>query len=192
VQAATSNEPQQPSGPAVFSDDDRSLVRFHSLRFKLSIPLPDGQAWRVDDHSRRELLATHAPTHSALLIYLFTEPDLMNRQKCEARARELGLVARGDLRTVEDAVTVGPEAYDTRVWVALAAGRAPGDKLAGHVFGFGAYIHKCLFFHYASDVASDHDEPLLSARLATARTRILAGIGVDPFDAPPRERPGAD
>ncbi len=187
VQAATTNEPAAPSGAAAFPDDDRALARFRSLRFHLSIPLPDGRSWRIDDHSRPELVATHAATHSTLVVTLFTREELMNRQRCEARAREMGLAPPGELRTVEDAVTVGPAAFDTRVWAALAPGKGPGDPLVGHVLAFGAYIHKCLVFHYASEVGSDTDEPVLAGRMAVARTRILGGIEVIPFAEPPRE-----
>lgn len=189
VQAATTNEPGAPAGAAAFPDDERALAHFRSLRFHLTIPLPDGRSWRIDDHSRPELIATHPATRSTLLVALFTREELMNRQRCEARAREMGLVPSGELRTVEDAVTVGPAAFDTRVWVALAPGTGPGDPLVGHVLAFGSYIHKCLVFHYASEVATDKDEPVLSGRLAVARTRILGGIEVIPFAEPSREAP---
>jgi hypothetical protein len=179
----------RPSPVASFPDDDRALRRFRSVRFHLSIPLPDGEGWRIDDHSHRELVATHAATRSKLVVYSFLEPELMNRRLCEARARELGLVPQGELRTVEDGPTVGPDGYDTRVWVALQPGRAPGAPLGGHVFAFGAFVRKCFVFHYASEVGSDVDDAVLSSRLATARLRILRGIVVEPFDEPPREKP---
>ena len=110
----------------------------------------------------------------------------MSRQKCEARARALGLVKDEGLMTVEDAVTVGPGPYDTRAWVALSA-RAPGEPLVGHLYAFGGYVRHCLIFHFASEVASDADEGVLSSRLASARTRILGGVELEPFDVPARE-----
>jgi len=194
VQAATTNEvsPQSSPGAASFSEDDAAFKRFHSVRFKLFIPLPDRVAWRIDDHLRREFVAVHPPTHSTLVLYEFMEPELVNRAKCETFTRELGFVPPGELRTVEDLATVGPEAYDTRVWVALRTGGGPGASLEGHVFAFGAYVHKCLFFHFSSEVASDRDEPVLSSRLAVARLRILGGLTVEPFDEPPRAKPGRD
>jgi hypothetical protein len=183
---------------ASFPDDDRPLKRFHSARFKLSIPLPDGPAWKIDDHTRPQLVATHAPTSSRLTVMTTIEPELMNRQKCELRARESGLVPGGTsedggagFRTVEDTPTIGPEAYDTRVWVMLQPGGKPGTALRGHVFAFGAYIRKCLFVHFESEVSSDRQEDVLSARLATARLRIVGGIALEPFDEPRREGHGA-
>jgi hypothetical protein len=187
-----------PGEGASFADDDKPLKRFHSARFKLSIPLPDGPAWRIDDHSRPELVATHPPTSSRLTVLGTIEPELMNRQKCEARARALGFApedagdggARGQ-RTVEDEVTIGPEAYDTRVWVTIQPGGKPGTALRGHVFAFGAYIRKCLIVHFESEVSTDTQEQILSERLATARLRIVAGIALEPFDEPRREGHGA-
>ncbi len=167
-----------------FPDEPGALLRYHSLRFKLSVALPDGRAWKIDDHHARELVATHAPTRSTLTLYTFSEPELMNRQLCEARSREAGLVTLDEPRTVADETTTGPDAYDTRIWIALEAGVAPGPTLTGHAFLFGAYIRKCLFVHYATSVPSGKDEPTLTSRLATARLLILAGLRMEPFDEP--------
>jgi hypothetical protein len=156
------------------------------LRFKLSVPLPDGRSWKIDDHKRRELVATHAPTRSTLTVYSFAEPDLMNRQSCEARARESGLVTLRDPRTIADETTVGPDAYDTRIWIALETGASSESPLIGHAFLFGAYVRKCLFVHYETSVPSQKDEPILTSRLATARLLVLGGIRMEPFDEPAR------
>jgi hypothetical protein len=178
--------PVQAAGQdGVFPDEPHAL-RYHSLRFKLSVPLPDGHAWKIDDHRGRELVATHAPTHSTLTVYSFAEPDLMNRQSCEARARESGLVTLRDPRSIADETTVGPDAYDTRIWIALEAGASPEAPLMGHAFLFGAYVRKCLFVHYATSVPSQKNEPILTSRLATARLLILGGIRIEPFDEPAR------
>ena len=155
----------------------------------MSIPLPDGRTWIVDDHSQRELIATHALTRSKLVLYAFAEPELMSRQRCEARVREMNLVPTRTLQTVDDQTTIGPDAYDTRIWVALETGGKPGAPLAGHVFMFGGFLRKCLFAHFSSEVDTDRDEPVLSSRLATARMRIVGAVTVEPFDEPPRDRP---
>lgn len=171
-----------------FSVEPRALLRYHSPRFKLSVPLPEGRGWRIDDHSRRELVATHSATRSTLTLYSFAEPELVNRQSCEARARESGLFTLHDPRTVADEVTIGPDAYDTRIWIALEAGASSESPMTGHAFLFGAYIRKCLFVHYATSVPSQRGEPLLTSRLATARLLILAGLRMEPFDQPPKAR----
>jgi len=177
-----------PGQNGVFSVDPRALLRYHSTRFKLSVPLPDGQGWRIDDHTSRELVAIHATTRSTLTLYSFVEPELMNRQSCEARARETGLFTLHDPRTIADEITVGPDAYDTRIWVALEAGASSEAPLKGHALLFGAYVRKCLFVHYATSVPSEMDEPLLTSRLATARLLILTGIRMEAFDQPPKAR----
>jgi hypothetical protein len=110
----------------------------------------------------------------------------MNRRSCEARARDNGLFTLRDPRTVADEATVGPDAYDSRVWIALEAGASSASALTGHAFLFGAYVRKCLFVHYVTSVPSASDEPVLTSRLATARLLILAGVRLEPFDQSPR------
>jgi hypothetical protein len=168
-----------------FPDEPRALLRYHSLRFGLTVPLPDGRAWKIDDHKTSALVAEHTPTNSTLTVRRWTEPDVMNRQRCEDRARESGLFSLRDGRTIEDLTTVGPDAYDSRIWVAVES-RGPMASLTGHVFLFGAFVRKCLFAHYATEIPSEKEEPLLTSRLAVARLRILAGIQIVAFDEPQR------
>ncbi len=197
--------------------DPESWGRFHSKRFQLSLPLPDGRAWKIDDRSRPELVAAHDPTASRILVLAHYESELVSRTRCEAIERERGRVPK-ELTTVEEEVVVGPGPFDSRVWVAVGTGvwgqragaseasggtrlhgqtanadGSPKGALEGHVFLFGGHLRRCLFVHYTTRVPSA-DEPILSARLALARERIFRRIVVDPSrtqtDAPlPRERP---
>ena len=176
-----------------YPSEDAAWGRYHSKRFFLSISLPDGKAWKIDDHSRPSLFAVHEATGSKLAILATQEDELMNRQKCEERARELGWVPSKTLTTVEDQVTVGPEAYDSRVWVALDAAK-PGGALDGHVYLFGAFLRRCLFVHLSTRVPSATDEDILSERLAMVRARMIRGLVLDPLrvtdDATvPRDKP---
>jgi hypothetical protein len=196
-EVVVSTMPPVPQTEGEFPDDPRALLRFHSLRFKLSVPLPDGRAWKIDDHNDRALRARHAATRSTLTVVTFTEPELMSRQRCLDRAIEMGLLALHDPLTIEDRATIGPDAFDTRIWIALEARASPTAALTGHALLIGGYIRKCLFVHYATEVASEKEEPLLTSRLAVARLRILAGIKLEPFDEAPRagapdRRPGAE
>jgi hypothetical protein len=169
-----------PTGSAPrYPSDDASWGRYHSKRFLLSFPLPDGHAWRIDDHSRPSLFALHEATSSRVYVLTTQEDELVNRQKCEARARELGWVTSKTLTTVEDQTTIGPEAYDSRIWVALDAAK-PGGELEGHVYLFGAFIRRCLLVHVSTKVPSAKDEEVLSERLALARARIVRGLTLDP------------
>ena len=198
--AAASHPPPPPTSvppPAAaalrFPSDEASWGRYHSKRFNLSFPLPDGKAWRIDDHSRPSLFALHEATGSKVHVITTQEDDLMNRQKCEVRARNLGWVTSTTLTTVDDETTIGPEAYDSRIWVALDAAK-PGGALEGHVYLFGAFIRRCLLVHVSTIVASAKDEDVLSERLALARARIIRGLTVDPprvtdDAAVPRDKP---
>ncbi len=180
VAAAPRTSSDLPAGAAPrYPSDDPSWGRYHSKRFLLSFPLPDGKAWRIDDHSRPSLFALHEATSSRVYVLTTQEDELVNRQKCEARARALGWVTSTTLTTVEDQTTIGPEAYDSRIWVALDAAR-PGGELEGHVYLFGAFIRRCLLVHVSTKVPSAKDEEVLSERLALARARIVRGLTLDP------------
>lgn len=169
-----------PSGKAAeYASDDASWGKFHSKRFLLSVPLPDGRAWKIDDHHGAELVAVHAATSSKLSLVATREEGLMNRARCEARARASGLVPAVNLATVEDDVHVGPDAYDSRVWVALDPGK-PGAPVRGHVFLFGAFLRQCLLVHLETEVPSSNDEGVLASRLAVASSRIVKAIVLDP------------
>ncbi|MBX3262481.1 MAG: hypothetical protein KF782_22565 [Labilithrix sp.] len=176
-----------------YAREDAAWGKFHSKRFQATIPLPDGRAWKIDDHRGPELVAVHAPTDSRLTLVATQEDELMNRQRCEERARARGWVTKPTLSTVEDQVTVGPDAYDSRVWVAVdAAGE--GGALEGHVFLFGAFLRRCLLVHLSTRVPSTKDDEVLASRLAVASARIVKAIAIDPLrttdDASvPRDKP---
>jgi hypothetical protein len=79
------------TAPAV-QEADREPLRlekmpwgtFRSQRFALAIGLPDGAAWRIDDHGGPWLRATHAPSDSTLLLrsWLEAQPSF---ERCHAR-----------------------------------------------------------------------------------------------------------
>lgn len=175
--------------PAAAFLTDVKPLRFHSARFELSVPFPDGHAWKIDDHKTPLLVATHAGTDATLTLGLWTEKDLMNRQKCEAEARVRGLVHDDDFQTVADEVIVGPAEYDSHVTIAALPGTLAHHTVSGHAFLFGAHLRKCLFVHYETREREGENEATLSARLAVARLQILGGIRMEAFDAPPLGRP---
>jgi hypothetical protein len=183
--------PAAPSKPAAvaFSDDPRPLPRYRSKRLALTLPLPDGKAWRIDDHSRPELVATHAPTRSRVVVDVFRSAGLVGRRECEALARDYKLVPPGELQTLEDTVGVTQETYDTRIWVAVEPGTGPGSPLVGHVMAFGGFLRKCYVFDYSTAVDGPSDESVLSSRLAYARARILGGLDLEVLGVVPRETP---
>jgi hypothetical protein len=197
VAATACGEPAPPAAAAPASagvppivpeypTDDASWGKFHSKRFQLSVPLPDGRGWKIDDHGHPELVAVHPPTSSTVTLVTTQEEELMNRTRCEARARSMGWLSRphgkedGEgLTTVDDQVQTGPDTYDSRVWVTIDAGR-PDGALEGHVFLFGASVRRCLLVHVSTRVPSAKNEGVLASRLAIASARIVNGIRIDP------------
>ncbi len=177
----------RPPAPATFPDDPRPLPVYHSARLGVSLRLPDGKAWRIDDHSRPELVATHAPTRSRVTVAVMRTEALVGRQQCEALAIERKLVPRGEMRTVEEAVEVRQETFDTIVRVAIAPGSGPGEPVVGHVMAFGGFLRKCFVFDYATEASGAAEEEALSARLAVARARILGGLRLDELGVVQRE-----
>lgn len=158
----------------------------------MTIPLPDGHAWKIDDHHGAELVAVHPPTDSRLVLVATQEEELMNRHRCSERARARGWFDERALATVEDRVQVGPDAYDSRVWVAVDA--TPRKSLVGHVFLFGAFLRQCLLVHLTTTVPTREDESVLATRLAVGSARIAGGITVDPLRTTdnavvPRDKP---
>jgi hypothetical protein len=182
--AASRRGQEPPARP--FPEAPEQWWTYHSVRFRMSIPLPSPRTWKIDDRSHEELVAREASTHSTLTVLSENEPALVNHQLCEARARTLGLVPEGTLQPIEDVLTAVPPAYDTRVSVAIEKGRGAEKKLVGHLFAFGAHVRKCLVVHLATEVASEDDEQALSQRLAIARLRTLGGLKIDELESVPR------
>jgi hypothetical protein len=157
------------------------MARFHSARFSLSIPLPDGPHWRIDDHKTAMLRATHEATQSKVELVMWREDDLMNRQKCEDRAREKGYGERAG-EEVDTETTSVPQGWDTLVW--LGADRsdpkqAP-DQITGELFAFASSIRKCFYFHFVTRA----EARVISDRLAFVRLRVLGDLRLDTMDVP--------
>ena len=161
------------------------------MRLALYLPLPDGKQWRIDDHSRPELFATHAPTQSSVMVTIFRNDVLVGRRECEAAARDRKLVPSGELSTLEDSVEMTLENFDTRVWVAVEPGPTPESPVVGHVMAFGGFLRKCYAFDFATRVDGARDANVLSSRLAYARSRILGGLQLEGLTVVPREAPRA-
>jgi hypothetical protein len=172
-----------------FPDDPGPLLRYHSARFSLSLPLPAGRSWRIDDHSGDALVAVHPATRSKIVLATFRTGELVGRAQCEALAHDRRLFPAGDVRVLEDETGITQQTFDTRTVVALVPGSGPDRPLVGHVMAFGGFLRKCFVFDFSTEVDGAADEPVLSSRLAYARARILGGLAIDPFDAVPREMP---
>ncbi len=178
TRGAEGPHPQNPSA-ASFPDDLAPLPRYYSKRLAMTLALPDGKAWRIDDHSRPELVATHPPTLSSVVVAVFHADEIVGRTQCEALSRARNLVPAGDLRTLEDQAAFTQQAFDTRVWVAVDARGGPEGALIGYVMAFGGLLRKCFAFVFSTQVRGAAEEPVLASRLAFARARILGGLVLD-------------
>jgi hypothetical protein len=192
TRAPSSPPPADPS-TASFRADAGPLPVFRSRRFEVSVPLPDGKAWRIDDHSHPALVATHAPTRSRVTVSVFHANELVGHARCEELARERGLVpdaanATTSARVVEDEVTITQSTFDTRIEVLVEPGAGPEGPLSGRVTAFGGFLRKCFAFVYTTSVDGSSDEPVLSDRLAFVRARVLGGLELEPFDTVARSR----
>jgi len=152
------------------------MKHFHSTRFSLSLPLPDGPHWRIDDHKAALLRATHEATQSKVELAIWHEEQLMNRQKCEERARDKGYGERAG-EEVDTEMTAIPEGWDTLLWIAA---EHDASTSTGHIFAFGAFLRKCLYFHFSTRGAP----AVVSDRLAFVRLRVLREMSLDSFDVP--------
>ena len=150
----------------------------------MSLPLPRGHEWRIDDHSSSALVATHAPTHSRVVVGVFRADVNVGRSACETMATERKLVPAGPLQPLDDEVTVTQQTFDTRIEVALVPGDSANQPIVGHVLAFGGFLRKCFVFDFSTEVPGAAAESALSARLAFARARILGGLVLDSMDPP--------
>ena len=141
--------------------DDADWGTFHSARHGLSLRLPEGHAWKVDDHSKPMLVAVHPGSGSRVTAQLTRDDDdLMNRAKCEEKARTYGFVPQKPyaLEVIDEQEGIGKDGFDTHLVVGFE--KAPGGALVGHVLSFGSYVRKCLWFHFETRVEAGHEAEL--------------------------------
>jgi hypothetical protein len=187
---AVSTAPSETSlTSASFADGQEPLPRYRSKRLALSLPLPQGRSWRIDDHSRPELIAVHPPTHSRVLVAIVRADDLVGRKQCEELALARKLVPESPVQILDEEVAVTQGTFDTRIRVTLRPSEDERGPLEGHVTAFGGFLRKCYVFDFSTEVARAADEPVLSSRLAFARARILGGLELDSFATISRARP---
>lgn len=190
--AAPAPPPAAPVAPppaVAFADDPTPLPRYHSRRLALSIPLPQGREWSIDDHSQPELVMRHDHTRSTVVAAILRADALVGRTQCDQMARAEHLLPREDLHLLEDQVTLTQGNYDTRIQVGLAPGAHADSPILGYVVAVGGFLRKCYVFTYTTQVDRAADADVLSSRLAFARARILGGLELDAFATVPRDEP---
>jgi hypothetical protein len=163
-----------PVVPAVKAFGDGRAGEFVSLRLGLKLPLPDGGGWRIDDHGGSWLVARHRGAASELVVRVWREEAVMNRARCEERARfGRKIPEREGADSVEKHAVDVPRDFDTVVEVgvvapALAGKKArAGEDLRGFALAFGGKGKRCFAWIYTTSAGGPGAEAVLGERLAT-------------------------
>ncbi len=177
---ATSLPPAHPEAAKPFSTLDSAWGRFHSNRFLLSLALPEGKLWRIDDHKTAALVATHPPTNSRISVRSLLSSELMNRTKCEDLAREVGdLPADTNFSTIDDQVVAQPSGFDSRAWIAIEVPSPARKTWVGHGYLFAAQFHRCILVHFSTEITLETERDALMSRLIMAQTKLFPRIVLD-------------
>ncbi len=180
-----------PSPPVAFAV--ARAGSFHSARFELSLPLPDGSAWRIDDHRSPWLVARHEATRSTLRVRAWSEPEVVRHASCEARARGFApdLPQPDTARVVDDRYLALDGDLAAHLVTAVAPAPGERDLLEGSVLLVAADVHRCLVLSYVTLAAGDGAPAVLGERLAVIAEATAKGLRRDrelSGAAPPRER----
>jgi hypothetical protein len=162
---------------------------FHSKRFELSMGLPDGAAWKIDDHRSGWLRATHEPTRSALLVRSWAEDSIVTRKGCYARAREWEprLPDLDAVPLIDDKMRPLLGSRDARVAVGVVVRGAPTPSTDGFVVGIAGDVHRCAVVVFQTEASGDLAQDEIADRLVIASDRLLPSMKLDQSFAPSRE-----
>ncbi len=150
---------------------------FRSKRFQISLPLPDGHAWRIDDHKDRWLVATHPPTGSEVIVRVWSEDGRANTKTCEEAARVWRKLPDRDGAEVVSSVNVGaPSGFDTHADLLVRAPTKPGAPIGANVLAFGGHLHRCFAFVFTTVASGPDAERIVGARLAAMLQRSLREV----------------
>ena len=146
-----------------------------SPRFFITLALPDGRTWRVDDASDRWLVATHLSSRSMLWVRSWREGSVMSHGRCEAVARRWRPDLLGaDATTLVDRRPLGaPIGFDTEMGFAVYRAKS---ALGGVVAAFGAHVRLCLVMAYATRSEGPDAERVLAERLAFIAERVFPRV----------------
>ena len=199
-QPATEVAPASSATASSKSFDGTPWATFHSKRFELSLRLPDGPAWRIDDHKSPWLRATHEATRSKIAVRSWREEENVTRGGCYARARawDPSLPDLDASRLLDDGVR-SLDSQSARVIVGLAgtadASVDAAASIGGFVLAIVGEVRRCLLVAYETEAKGAAAEGQVADRLAIVADRLLPAIKLDQSFAPSREpaigsRPG--
>jgi hypothetical protein len=163
---------------------------FHSARFELSLDLPDGKAWRVDDHRAPWLVATHEPTRSTLKLRSWTEDRVVTKRGCYERARQW----QQGLPDIDGPGAIGDEVrqLDATVEARLVSGVSVPDgspDIAGFSVAVGTAVRKCVVIVYETKASRPAGPEAVADRLAVVFETVMAKVRFDRTLNPLRDVP---
>lgn len=177
--------------PAAVVFGDAPPGEFSSKRFDLRLSLPDGRAWRIDDHSEPYLVASHplAATELRALRFDLLSGEVLTREICWREA-----VARGVFeQPVQEASVEDTPSYDgTRDERLLLTVGAHGKDARLRFVSAGR--RGCIALGIRSARVDGDSDETLAERMLLLRQRLLPRLresdGVAPARSEPaRERP---
>ena len=162
---------------------------FHSKRFELSLGLPDGSSWKIDDHKSPWMRAGHEATHSTILLRSWSEGENVTRKACYARAREWepGLPDLETLPLIDDGMRKLVGDKDARVAVGVAPPAAPGASTGGFVVAVVGSVRRCIVVAFQTQTGGPTAGDEVAGRLALIADRLLPSLKLDQSFAPSRE-----
>jgi hypothetical protein len=194
--AATEPAPAAAVAPPPASVETRASFQgarwgtFHSKRFELSLGLPDGSTWKIDDHRSGWLKATHAPTRSALLVRAWSESENVTRKACYARARqwESGLPDLEAQPLIDDQLrTLLGYRDSARVAVGVLVRGGAEPATGGFVVAIVGEIRRCFLVAFQTEASGAEAEDEIADRLAIVTDRLLPSMKLDQSFTPSRE-----
>jgi len=153
---------------------------YHSKRFELSLGLPGGADWKIDDHRSAWLRATHAPTQSSIGLRIWGEDRNVTRSSCYARAREWD----PELPDVEATTLIDDRtrslfgSREARVAVGVLGGDAT-NPTRGFVVAVSADIRRCIVVAFRTQVRGPSAEDEVADRLVIMADKVLPSVKLD-------------
>ncbi|AKT43000.1 uncharacterized protein CMC5_072270 [Chondromyces crocatus] len=175
----------RPPGPA--AELNGRVGEYHSTRFDLALPLPDGVGWRVDDASSPWLAATHASSTTTLLVRTWRPNDRVHRALCETQARTWRKLPGGEGSVVIEQRRIdAPAGFDTVLTVGIVPPVPPSTAVEGFAVAFGGRAFRCFAYAAATHAEGPDAAPLVATRLAALVELSLAGVHLESELTPAR------
>lgn len=196
VVVACASAPAPPPGPAPAASADAPASfegsrwgTYHSKRFELSLGLPDGSSWKIDDHHSPWMRAGHEATRSRLVLRSWSEDQNVTRKACYARAREWepALPDLEVLTLIDDGMRKLMGDKDARVAVGVVPPGAPGAMTGGFVVAVVGSVRRCIVVAFQTQAGGPAAGDEVAGRLALVEGRLLPSLKLDQSFAPSRE-----